>query len=164
MKPDKTIMRQRLDQRLLALGVAIGEPPPHGWLREIRLALSMSTVELAQRMAISQPRASRLERGEVDGTIRLSILQRAAEALNCSLHYVLVPDEALEDMMLRQAHHKATQDLQEIKRSTSDVPIASDEPSDEKDEGTDDHWLEVRTLQLIDTQGLWLEGRPQTGF
>ena len=146
MHPDKTITRQRLDKRLLGLGLAVGPPPLSGWLREIRLALSMSTAELGQRMAISQQRASRLERAELDGTIRLATLKQAAKALNCSLFYVLVPDEALEETVVRQAHRKATEELQE-----ASVPI--DEDADE--------WLEVRTLELVDRRGLWLQGLPQ---
>lgn len=154
MQSDKTIMRQRLDQRLLRLGLAVGAPPPSGWLREIRLALSMSTVELAQRMAISQSQASRLERADAEGVIRLATLRRAAEALNCGLHYVLVPNEPLEDMVLRQAHRKATL---ELSLSHSHVQAASDDAFDE----ATDEWVEVRTLELIDRQGLWLERAPQ---
>jgi predicted DNA-binding mobile mystery protein A len=143
MRPDKMILRRRLDERLATVDVAIGPRPPSGWLREIRLALSMSTVELAKRMAISQPRASRLERGEIEGTIRLSTLRRAAEALNCTLHYVLVPDEPLEDAVLRQADRKATQELDLYQ---ADPGVGS----------TAGHALEVRILELVDSRGLWL--------
>jgi predicted DNA-binding mobile mystery protein A len=113
----------------------------------------MSTVELGVRMGISQSWASRLERGEVDETIRLGTLRRAAQALNCTLHYVLVPDEPLEDMVLRQAHHRATLELMS---SDSSVRIASDATSEEEM----DEWLEARTLELIDRQGLWLQSAP----
>ena len=147
MKPDKAIKRQRLDQRLDGLGLAIGPRPPSGWLREIRVVLSMSTVELAERMSISQSRASRLERAEVDETISLSTLRRAARALNCSLHYVLAPDEPLEEMVVRQAYLKATQEL-----LPSDAEIWLDAPTDTPRR---DEWLEVRTLELVDKRGLW---------
>ncbi len=98
-------------------------------------------------MGVSQTRASRLERAEVDETIRLSTLRRAGEALNCTLYYVLVPDEPFEDMVLRQAHAKATQEL-----SPSDAERWVDAPLVAP--GADE-WLEVRTLELIDRRGLW---------
>jgi predicted DNA-binding mobile mystery protein A len=149
MQPDKTILRRRLDERLATLDGAIGPRPPSGWLREIRLALSMSTVELGKRMDISQPRASRLERAEVEGTIRLSTLSRAAEALNCTLHYVLGPDEPLEDMVLRQADRKATL---EQERFEANLRVGSDARFEEEVA----EFLEVRTLELVDSRGLWL--------
>jgi predicted DNA-binding mobile mystery protein A len=148
MRPDKTIQRQRLDRRLGVLGLAIGARPESGWLREIRLALSMSTVELGQRMNISQPRASKLERAEVDETLRLSTLRRAAAALNCTLFYALVPNEPFEEMVLRQAHAKATQELMNSARHRS---IASDSVLEEEM----DEWLEMRTLDLVDRRGFW---------
>lgn len=149
MQPDKVILRRRLDERLATVDVAIGPRPPAGWLREIRLALSMSTVELAKRMAISQPRASRLERGEIEGTIRLSTLSRAAEALNCTLHYVLVPDEPLEHTVLRQADRKATEELglYEANLRVGSAARFEEEIAE---------LLEVRTLELVDSRGLWL--------
>jgi predicted DNA-binding mobile mystery protein A len=114
----------------------------------------MSTVELAARMDISQSRASRLERGEVDGTIQLETLRRAGESLNCTLHYALVPNKSLEDMVLHQAYRKATQEL-----ALSSRDMGKDQ--DARFEAAMEDWLEVRMLELIDTQGLWLEMFPQ---
>jgi predicted DNA-binding mobile mystery protein A len=109
----------------------------------------MSTVELGKRMDISQPRASRLERAEVEGTIRLSTLSRAAEALNCTLHYVLVPDEPLEDIVLRQADRKATLEQELFE---ANLRVGSDARFEEEVA----EFLEVRTLELVDSRGLWL--------
>jgi predicted DNA-binding mobile mystery protein A len=147
MQSDKTIRRQRLDNRLGGLGFTIGARPLSGWVREIRVALSMTTTELAKRMGISQSRASRLERAEVDETIRVATLRRAAQALNCTLHYVLVPNEPLADMVLRQAHLRATQEL-----ASSDSDIWVDAPIDTP---LKDEWLEAHILDLVDRRGLW---------
>jgi predicted DNA-binding mobile mystery protein A len=108
----------------------------------MREALCMSTVALAERMSISDSRAGRLERAELEDSLRLSTLRRAAEALNCRLLYVLVPLEPLEDMVLRQAYAKAVQELSG----------AASPPRTE--EGREEH-LEARTLELVDTRGLW---------
>jgi predicted DNA-binding mobile mystery protein A len=154
MQPQNSIARQRLDQRLAGLGILIGARPLCGWVNTVRRALGMSTTELGIRMSISQSRASRLERAEVDETIRVSTLHRAAEALNCELIYVLVPKEPLDDMVLRQAHRKATE---ELALSTSDGPSASETSFDAE---LMDEWLEVRTLELVDRRGLWSESSP----
>jgi predicted DNA-binding mobile mystery protein A len=146
MKPTNSIARQRLDQRLGGLGLVIGARPPCGWVQKIRLALGMSTAELGVRMSISQSRASRLERSEVEETIRFSTLRRAAEALNCSLVYVLVPNEPFEDMVLRQAYRKAEEELSPSMSVASGPPLTEGEIEDR---------LETRTLELIDHRGLW---------
>ncbi len=113
----------------------------------------MSTFQLGVRMGISQSRASRLERGEVDETIRLATLRRAARALNCTLCYVLVPDEPLEDMVVHQAHHKATLELMS---SSSSLRVASDSAFGEEM----DDWLEARALELVDHHSLWHQSSP----
>lgn len=89
-------IRRALDQRLTGLDERMGPHPPHGWIRAIRDAREMSTYELSRKMGVSQPRVAQLERAEVTGTIQLRNLMRAAEALDCSLCYVLVPREPLE--------------------------------------------------------------------
>jgi predicted DNA-binding mobile mystery protein A len=154
VKTNKSAVRRQLDQRLAGLEERIGTFPLCGWVRAIRLTLGMSTPELAERMAISQSRASRLERAEVEGSIRLSTLRRAAEALNCRLLYVFVPDEPLDQMVRGQARRKAAE---ELSRSASDLPLASDRALVAEALAEQ---LEALTVQLVDSQGLWLRSRP----
>ncbi len=144
----QSIMRRQLDARLTGMDLKIGPRPEDGWIRTIRRALKMSTAELGERMSLSQQRAWRLEQAEVDGSLGLSTLRRAAEALDCSLAYVFVPDEPLEDLVLRQAHHKAEQEI------SLAFPFMSDR---EEFAGEIEDRVEARTLELIDTQGLWRE-------
>lgn len=139
-------MRRKLDRRLAALDAGTWATPVGGWLIAVRRALGMSKVEWAQRMGVSNPRAGRLERAEVTGSLQLKTLRRAAEALNCRLVYVLVPDEPLEDMVFRQAYLKAVEDLTRLGWETR----GSEELSAEHEEE-----LEARILQLVDSQGLW---------
>ncbi|MBV9977815.1 MAG: mobile mystery protein A [Hyphomicrobiales bacterium] len=75
--------------------------PPRGWIRAIRDALGMTTVQLARRLGVSQPRITELEKSELSGSISMRSLRRAAEALGCQVVYVLVPNKPLE-MVLRQ--------------------------------------------------------------
>jgi predicted DNA-binding mobile mystery protein A len=144
----RSIARRQLDKRLGGLAEHLGTCPANGWSRTIRLVLGMSTVELAQRLAVAPPRIRQLERGEIDGNIRLSTLRRVAAALNCQLLYVFVPDEPLEDMVRRQARLKAAE---EIALRISDV-----RPEDEAFVARLlDEELDARARELIDTPGLW---------
>ncbi|HZZ37352.1 MAG TPA: helix-turn-helix domain-containing protein, partial [Caulobacteraceae bacterium] len=52
--------------------------PPKGWLRAVRDALGMTTKQLARRLGVSQPRVVALEKGEVDESVTLTSLRRAA--------------------------------------------------------------------------------------
>jgi transcriptional regulator with XRE-family HTH domain len=71
----------------------------------------MSTHELAMRMRVTRSRVSQIERAEKNGTIHLSTLGRAAEALNCRVVYFLDPNEPFEQMVWRQAFLKASEEL-----------------------------------------------------
>jgi predicted DNA-binding mobile mystery protein A len=94
--------RARLDERFRQFGPAERyRAPSRGWIRAIREALGMSTAQLAKRMGVRQPSIVGLERSEEKGSVELATLRRAAEALGCSLVYVLVPNELLE-MTIRE--------------------------------------------------------------
>ena len=83
---------RHLDKRFSSLrSLAKSQRPPKGWLRAIRDALGMTTSQFAKRLGVSQPRIIELEKSEVDGSVTLQTLQRAAEALGCRLVYALVP-------------------------------------------------------------------------
>ncbi len=96
--------RKHLDQRLTALREAdIAARPHRGWIRAIRDALGITSTQLARRLSVSQPRIVKLEKAEVNGSISLASLKAAAEALNCTLVYALVPNESLDDMLKHRA-------------------------------------------------------------
>ncbi len=101
------LRRRQLDQYLVKY--ADLSPPPKGFISEIRQALEMSSYSLAERMKISQPAVIQLEESEKNGTITLSSLRKAAEALDCKIVYALVPNKSLEETIMRQAHIRAEQ-------------------------------------------------------
>lgn len=108
MKIDTARARKHLDERLKPLQPAQRfARPPKGWIRAIRQALGMSAAQLAQRMGLSQPRIAQLEKAEASGTLQLDTLARAAEALDCTLVYALVPNTTLENMVQNRARAKA---------------------------------------------------------
>lgn len=95
---------RHLDRRFATMRpFAKSQRPPKGWLRAIRDALGMTSVQFARRLGVSQPWISELERSEVNGTVTLKTLQRAAEALGCRFVYALVPDRPLAEIVQERA-------------------------------------------------------------
>jgi predicted DNA-binding mobile mystery protein A len=114
-------------------------------VKAIREALGMSEFELAQRMGMSQPGVNRLQRAEVDESIKLSTLRRAGAALNCDLVYYLSPKEPLETMVWRQAFVKAAEDADYD-------PDDADDDQKSVDKG---ELAEALTPFWVDRRGLW---------
>lgn len=107
---DRSTARRSLDKRL-----ARRRPtdelarPQKGWVRAIRNAIGMTAAQLAARMKVSQPRIADLEKAEVDGRLTLNSLERAAEAMGCTLVYALVPRRPLEELVQDRARQIADQ-------------------------------------------------------
>jgi ribosome-binding protein aMBF1 (putative translation factor) len=78
---------ERLPESVAAAGVLIGQA-----VRERRLALGLSQVELAARADMTQPALTRLEAGGVVPTIPL--LERISAALDADLIVELAPHAA----------------------------------------------------------------------
>ena len=107
--------RQRLDERLLPLKPEDRfKSPPKGWLRAVRDALGMSGVQFARRLSIRPQSVDALESSEANGAIQLKTLRRAAEALDCTLVYALVPNTSLDDAVRTRARKIAMRDLDRV--------------------------------------------------
>jgi predicted DNA-binding mobile mystery protein A len=146
MSKSSARVRQYFEARLERLRLVGGEPtPPHGWIRAIRNSLGMSGTELAARMGVGQSTVSGLERSEVQGTVRLDTLRRAAEALECDLVYYLSPRTTLAKAVRDQARRKALEEL-----AGSGLTGNDDNP-------LEDHraLLERLTTAHMDRPGLW---------
>ncbi|MGA2218672.1 MAG: mobile mystery protein A [Terracidiphilus sp.] len=110
--------RSRLDERFSAIGQASRfTPPARGWIRAVREALGMTTAQLAIRMGVKQPSVVNLERSEARGTIELTTLRRAAEALDCTVVYALVPRKPLEATVRERAAEFARRRLEPVEHS-----------------------------------------------
>lgn len=107
--------RQRLDERLLPLKPEDRfRPPPKGWIRAVRDAVGMSGVQLALRLGVRPQTVDAMEKSEASGTIKLKTLQRAAEALDCTLVYALVPRSSLQHTVESRARKMALRDLRRV--------------------------------------------------
>jgi predicted DNA-binding mobile mystery protein A len=108
--------RKRLDERLAPI---IDDRkrlhvPPKGWIRAIRDALGMSGVQLGKRLGVSPQTVEAMEKSEAAGTIQLNTLKRAAEAMDCTLVYALVPRTSLENTVKNRARQIATTALARV--------------------------------------------------
>jgi predicted DNA-binding mobile mystery protein A len=112
----------------------------------------MSGAELAARMGVSQSTVADLESSEVNGTIKLDTLRRAAAALDCDVIYFLVPQSSLHDAVAGQARRKAAEHL---------APVAhhSRLEDQELDRDTAAEELEAFAAGLVDRRGLWSDNR-----
>lgn len=131
--------RTRLDERLDGLRPADRfKAPPKGWVRALRDALGMTGAQLGARMGIRPQTVETIEKSEAAGTIQLNTLRRAAEALDCTLVYALVPNTSLEAMVNARARKIA---MRELKRVAHTMRLEA--------QGTDDADLEARIQAYI---------------
>jgi predicted DNA-binding mobile mystery protein A len=110
MKKSPKLARRRLDERLQAFA-GLGAAPPQGWVRAIRDSLGLTAAQLARRLGVRQSSVADLEKNEAEGRITLATLRRAAEAMDCTLVYALVPKQSLESMVEAAAAAAAKREL-----------------------------------------------------
>ncbi len=119
MSVDSAIARKSLEARLSQIRPIDRFARPYkGWIRAIRDSLGMTTIQLAQRLRVSQPRVSAIEKDEVNNSLTLETLMRVAEALDCTFVYALVPNSSLDDMVRRQAKKVALESLARVEQTT----------------------------------------------
>lgn len=110
--------RARLDERFAEIGPALRfTPPSRGWIKAVREALGITTAQLAIRLRVKQPSIVALERSEARGSIELATLRRAAEALDCTLIYALIPNKSLETTVRERAREFARKRLEPVEHS-----------------------------------------------
>ena len=107
--------RERLDDRLATLKpIDRFQAPTKGWVRAIRDALGMSGAQLGKRLGVKAQSIADLEKSEVQGTIQLNTLRRAAEAMNCVVVYALVPRSTLAETVENRAREIARKEFAQI--------------------------------------------------
>lgn len=107
--------RKRLDERLSTLKpIDRFRNPPKGWIRAIRDAIGMSGTQLGRRLGISPQSVDAIEKSEANGTIKIETLRRAAEAVDCTLVYALVPNASLQQAVETRARTIALRDLNRV--------------------------------------------------
>lgn len=121
------IRKLQLDQMSKALnGIQIPARPSVGWVQSIRKAVGMTTRQLAERMGVTQSTVVALEQSEAHDKITLTSLHRAADALDCELHYVLVPRQNLRAKVESRALSVASKTVGNV---THTMRLEDQEPS-----------------------------------
>lgn len=109
---------RQLEDRVRKVRSLAKEPPPRsGWLSAIREALGMTTSQLAVRQGVSRQAVAEQEHREVEGSITLSALRRAAAAMDCDLYYALVPRQPLPKLLMERARLVAARNLGRVAHS-----------------------------------------------
>lgn len=109
---NRNILRRSYQKKFDALKKVIIETPPQGWLKTIREFMGMTTTQLAQKIGVTQPRVVSMEKNEKN--IKISTMERIADALNCDFVYTFIPRENIEDIIYNQAKKKAIKILDKV--------------------------------------------------
>jgi predicted DNA-binding mobile mystery protein A len=146
----RTQSRTALDVRFDDMRpIARFAPPVRGWIKAVRQAIGMSSSQLARRLGVKQPSVIEMEQSEMKGTIQLATLRRAADALDCTLVYVLIPNKPLKTMVRDRARMLARRRLEAVDHTM----LLEDQAVSRKD-------VESRLNELaedIDPRSLWDE-------
>lgn len=140
--------RRALDDRLAAWRELEPAGPARGWIRAIRESLGMTRDELAQRLGVTRQRVFAIEAAEADGALKLDTLRRAAEALDCTLVYALVPKESLQSAVERRAREVAER---HVERAGHTMLLEGQLGA----AGDRERLVEELTEQLARSRGLW---------
>lgn len=119
MKSDvETSVRRQLDRRFEGVSLESLLPRPrNGWIRTTRQALGMRLADLAKRLGVTEGSIRQSEAAELDESLTLKRLRRAAEAMECELVYAFVPKTSLEDSYKEQIRKRAVADAGRVART-----------------------------------------------
>jgi len=81
--------------------------PKEGWIRTVRKALNMSGTQLANKLGVTRSLISQTEQAEIIGAITIKNMQNMAATMGCRLVYAIVPENKIEEIMLKQAQKQA---------------------------------------------------------
>ncbi len=111
------IRRRQLDAQLSDPSLRTLMRPHRGWIREIRESLGMSAAQLAGRIGIRQPTVAKMQRTEIEDTISLKSLRKAADAMDCDLVYAFVPRKSLESILETQAMRRTSEMMKRVEHT-----------------------------------------------
>ncbi|MDX1587916.1 MAG: mobile mystery protein A [Oleiphilaceae bacterium] len=142
---------EQLDRRMQPFREALQESPPpvKGWIHALRTAQGMSQAELARRMGVSRRRIGAIEQAEVDGSITLATLQKAASALGSQLVFGLATEDNLTKIVEQQAELVAERIMATVHHTMSLEEQATDQAHRQrekqrlKDELLRDSWRKL---------------------
>jgi predicted DNA-binding mobile mystery protein A len=106
----------------------------------------MTAEQLGHRMGITGASVRSIESKERDLGVRLASLQKAAEAMDCTLVYAFVPNSSLEQTVKTQATHILNQQVATVRQTMAlEDQTASLSESD----------LEKQLERILKSRNLW---------
>jgi predicted DNA-binding mobile mystery protein A len=132
-RKQQTTDQFQLDVRMRLAGIVDGDgsaerlrPPEQGFIRWVREGRGETLQAVAERMDVKAQSLAQTEKSEADGTIRIETLRRAAQALDCTVIYALVPNEMLKPRLTPEKLLKAAEELAQLARRTGAVGGAAE--------------------------------------
>lgn len=114
----KHLIREQLQKTVDRLdSIRSVRQPVRGWLRSVREALGMSSKQLAERLGVSGPRITSLEKSEQSGSATIKTMRQAAEALDCVFVYAVIPRENFTATIYDQAKTLARRRMNNVTHS-----------------------------------------------
>ena len=114
----RTLRLRQIDQSLQQWREASLSPTPGtGWSQAIREALGMSATALGRRLGMTGNGVRKLEAAEAQQVITLASLRKLADALDCELHYAMVPRKPLTVQLQDRALTVAGEQLRAVSHS-----------------------------------------------
>lgn len=114
----KHLVREQLEKTVSHLAcMRHVQRPVRGWLRSVREALGMSGKQFADRLGVSPPRITALEKSEQSGSATINTMRQAAEALDCVFVYAVIPREDLHTTVRKQAESLARSRMNRVSHS-----------------------------------------------
>lgn len=131
-------------------GAQLSARPRTGWVRAIRESLGMSAAAFARRLGMTHAGVRKLESAEASDVITLASLRKLAQALDCELHYALVPRTSLKQQKHDRAKAVASERLRPMSHSMALEDQAVQEPLNQRQ-------LEMTVKELLEGSGreLW---------
>lgn len=114
---DAYLGRKNLERRFEPLRKADLTPPARGWLRAVREAFGMTASQFASQLGVVPSRITALEKAEVTGGTTLKSLREAAEAMECTLIYAIVPTRPMDELLGERAKLAANEELARVSHS-----------------------------------------------
>lgn len=100
----RDLQLHQMDELLARWAPVRNSPRPRsGWVKGIRETLGMSASALARRLGMSHAGVLKLESAEVNDAVTLASLRKMAAALDCELHYALLPKTSLAQQLQARA-------------------------------------------------------------
>jgi predicted DNA-binding mobile mystery protein A len=95
--------------------------PRAGWVKTLRVALSMSAEQLANRLRLTRSRITQLENAEIHDAVTLRTLKEVANAMGCEFVYAIVPqhNSTLEKIIKTRAEEIAKERVTRVAHSMS---------------------------------------------